>query len=215
MVTPKGKAVGALFVTDATEQLSAVVAVPNTTPVAVQAVFVVAVTFAGAVIVGKTLSTTDTVCVAVLIFPAPSVTVQVTVVEPAGKVVGALFVTEATEQLSAVMGVPKTTPVAEVQPVAITLAGAVMVGKTLSVTVTVCVAVFIFPAPSVTVQVTVVTPKGKAVGALFVVEATEQLSAVMGVPNATPVAVQAVLIVAVTLAGAVIVGKTLSVTVTV
>ena len=60
-----------------------------------------------------------------------------------------------------------------------------------------------------------VTPKGKAVGALLVVEATEQLSVVVGVPNATPVAVQAILVVAVTLAGAVIVGKTLSVIVTV
>ena len=111
--------------------------VPNTTPVAVQAVLVVAVTLAGAVMVGKTLSTTVTICVAVLIFPDPSVTVQVTVVEPAGKVVGALLVTEATEQLSAVVGTPKTTPVAEVQPVAVTLAGAVMVGKILSVIVTV------------------------------------------------------------------------------
>ena len=60
-----------------------------------------------------------------------------------------------------------------------------------------------------------VTPKGKLVGALLVVEATEQLSAVVGIPKTTPVAVQAVLVVAVTLAGAVIVGKILSVTVTV
>ena len=131
--------------------------------------------------------------------------------------VGALLITEATEQLSAVVGTPRTTPVA-VQAVfvfAVTLAGAVIVGKVLSVMVTVCVAVLIFPAPSVTVHVTVVTPNGKAVGALFVVEATEQLSAVVGVPNATPVAVHPVLVVAVTLAGAVIVGKTLSVIVTV
>ena len=60
-----------------------------------------------------------------------------------------------------------------------------------------------------------VTPKEKAVGALFVVEATEQLSAVVGVPRTTLVAVQAVLVVAVTLAGTVIVGKILSVIVTV
>ena len=139
VVTPIGNAVGALFVVEAVIQLSPVVGIPNVTPVAVQAVLVVAVTLAGAVMVGKTLSTTVTVCVAVLMFPAPSVTVHVTVFAPKLKTVGALFVTEATEQLSAVVGVPKTTPVAE-HPVfvfAVTLAGAVIVGKILSVTVTV------------------------------------------------------------------------------
>ena len=73
----------------------------------------------------------------------------------------------------------------------------------------------ILPDPSVTVQVTVVIPNGKAAGALFVTEATEQLSAVTGVPRATPVAVQAELVVVFTVAGAVIVGLMLSVTVTV
>ena len=72
-----------------------------------------------------------------------------------------------------------------------------------------------FPLLSVIVQITVVTPIGKAVGALFVTEATPQLSAVVGVPSETPVAVQAVLVVAVTLAGHVMVGSTLSETVTV
>ena len=66
-----------------------------------------------------------------------------------------------------------------------------------------------------TVQVTVVTPIGKAVGALLVTEATPQLSAVVGVPKETPVAVQAVLVVADTLAGQVMLGGILSVTVTV
>ena len=51
---------GALLVTLATEQLSAEVGVPRATPVAVHAVFVVAFTFAGAVIVGFTLSVTVT-----------------------------------------------------------------------------------------------------------------------------------------------------------
>ena len=50
----------------------------------------------------------------------------------------------------------------------------------------------------------------KAAGALLVTEATEQSSAVIGVPNKTPVAVQAVLAVVFIAAGAVIVGKTLS-----
>jgi hypothetical protein len=138
------------------------------------------------------------------------------VVVPNGNALGALLVTEATEQLSAVDGVPKETPVA-VHPVLVfadTAAGAVMVGLTLSVTVTTWVAVAVLPLPSVTIQVTVVVPNGKALGALLVTEATEQLSAVVGVPNETPVAVQPVLVVAETAAGAVIVGFTLSVTVT-
>lgn len=152
-----------------------------------------------------------------MIFPAASVTVQVTVVTPNGKEVGALFVTNATEQLSAVVGVPSATPVAvqAVLVLAVMLAGAVIVGLILSVTVTVCVAVFVFPDPSVTIHVTVVTPIGKAVGALLVTVATAQLSLVTGVPRVTPVAVQPVFVVAATFAGAVIAGKILSVTVTV
>ena len=127
------------------------------------------------------------------------------------------MVTDATEQLSAVVGIPNETPVA-VQPVLVvaeTAAGAVMVGLTLSVTVTTWVAVAVLPVPSVTVHVTVVLPNGKAVGALLVTEATEQLSDVVGVPNETPVAVHPVLVVAETEAGAVMVGFTLSVTVTI
>jgi hypothetical protein len=212
VVFPNGNAAGALFVVDATVQLSAVVGVPNTTPVAVQPLFVVADTAAGAVIVGLTLSVTVTTCVAVAVFPLPSVTVQVTVVLPNGNAVGALLVVDATVQLSAVVGVPNTTPVA-VQllfVVADTAAGAVMVGLTLSVTVTNCVAVAVCPLPSVTVHVTVVVPKANAEGALLVTLATEQLSAVTGVPKTTPVAVQPVLVVAIIAAGAVIVGLILS-----
>ena len=41
---------------------------------------------------------------------AESVTDQVTVVVPIGKLTGALFVTDATVQLSPVTGTPKTTP---------------------------------------------------------------------------------------------------------
>ena len=67
-----------------TEQLSPVVGVPRTTPVAVHAVFVVAVIPAGAVIVGLTLSFTVTSWVAVAVLPLPSVTDQVTVVLPKG-----------------------------------------------------------------------------------------------------------------------------------
>ena len=91
-----------------------------------------------------------------------------------------------------------------------------MVGLILSVTVTICVAVAVFPLPSVTVHVTVVFPKEYVVeGWLFVTIATEQLSAVVGVPKIIPVAVQPVFVVAFTAGGAVMVGLTLSVTVTI
>ena len=46
---------------------------------------------------------------------------------------------------------------------------------------------------------------------MFVTEATEQLSPVVGVPRATPVAVQAVLVVVVIFTGAVIVGLVVSI----
>ena len=70
--------------------------------------------------------------------PALSVTVQVTVVVPIGKVAGALLVTEATVQLSEVVGAVSTT-VAKQEPESVfifTAAAQVMVGFSLSVTVT-------------------------------------------------------------------------------
>ncbi len=60
MVVPNGNALGALLVTEATEQLSAVVGVPNETLVAVQPELVVTFLFDGAVMVGLTLSVTVT-----------------------------------------------------------------------------------------------------------------------------------------------------------
>ena len=70
----------------------------------------------------------------------PSVTVQVTTVAPKGNGEGALFVTEATEQLSPETGTPKATPLAVQRPAStLTLnpAGQAIVGTSLSVTVTV------------------------------------------------------------------------------
>ncbi len=67
--------------------------------------------------------------------PLPSVTVQVTVVFPNGKVAGALLTTEATEQLSVVVGVPNTTPEAVHKPASattLTPVGAVIDGFTIS-----------------------------------------------------------------------------------
>jgi hypothetical protein len=217
VVVPIGKADGALLLTEAIPQLSPVTGVPRATPVAVHPVLVVAFTFTGQVMVGSTLSVTVTVWLQVAVLPLLSVTVQVTVVVPIENAEGALLLTEATPQLSAVTGVPRATPVA-VHPVLVvvfTFTGQVMVGSTLSVTVTVWLQVAVLPLLSVTVQVTVVVPIGYAAGALLLTEATPQLSAVTGVPRATPVAVHPVLVVAFTFAGQLMVGSTLSVTVTV
>ena len=73
-----------------------------------------------------------------------------------------MFEVEATEQLSEVIGEPKETPVAE-QPllvVALTVAGQVIDGGTLSVTITSWLQVAVLLEPSVTVQTTVVVPNG-------------------------------------------------------
>ena len=78
---------------------------------------------------------TVTICVAVAVFPEPSVTVQVTVVSPTGKFAWALLVTVTTVQLSAVAGVPKATLVAVLlflSTLTITFSGGVMVGLIVS-----------------------------------------------------------------------------------
>jgi hypothetical protein len=145
-----------------------------------------------------------------------SVTVQVTVVVPIGKVAGALFVTEATPQLSEVAGAESTT-VAKQDPVSaltFTAAAHMMVGFSLSVTVTLWVHVFVLPALSVTVQVTVVVPIGKVAGALFVTEATPQLSPVVGTERTTAVKHEPEAAATVTFTGHEIVGFSLSVTIT-
>ena len=65
--------------TVATEQLSDDVGVPSATPVASHAALAFVVTFAGALIVGALLSSTTTVCVAVVLLPLPSTNVHVIV----------------------------------------------------------------------------------------------------------------------------------------
>jgi hypothetical protein len=220
VVFPKEKMAGALFVTDATEQLSDVTGAPNATPDAVQIpASEFTDTSAGHAIVGFSVSFTVTVCEHVAVFPDPSVTVHVTVVAPNGKIAGALFVTDATEQLSDVVGAPRATPLAVHNPASaetVTFAGQLIVGNCVSLTVTVCVQVAVNPAPSVTVHVTVVIPSGNVTGALFVTDATEQLSDVVGEPNATPDAVHVPAPAStVTFAGHAIVGAWLSVTVTI
>jgi hypothetical protein len=130
-----------LFVTEATEQLSDVVGAPRATPLAVHnPASAVTLTFAGQDIVGDSVSFTVTIWSHVAVNPDPSVTVHVTVVFPSGNVAGALFVTDATEQLSDVVGEPRATPDAVHVPAPAsteTFAGQVIVGLILSITVTV------------------------------------------------------------------------------
>ncbi|GAL69212.1 hypothetical protein JCM19301_2967 [Jejuia pallidilutea] len=198
IVSPSGNVLGASLVTVDTTQ-SDVVGVPKFTPEAEQSPASADTDIlAGQLIVGSTLSITVTVCVQVAVFPEPSVTVQVTIVSPNGYVLGASLVTEATEQLSSVIGVPKftvETSQAAASILTLMLAGQVIVGFSSSVTVTVCVQVVVFPEPSVINQVTVVSPKpnSKVIGSMVVpftcasVVATEQLSLDTGVPRATVV----------------------------
>jgi hypothetical protein len=217
VVTPIGKVAGALLVTDATVQLSEATGVPRATVAKQEPASVVAVMFEGQAIVGIWLSETVTVCVHVLVLPAASTTVQVTVVTPIGKVAGASLETDATVQLSAVTGLPRST-VAKQSPasvVAVRFAGQTMLGASSSLTVTNCSQVVLFPAASTTVQVTVVTPIGKVAGALLVTDATAQLSAVTGLPRATVAKQEPASVVAVMFEGQAIAGIWLSETVTV
>ena len=95
------------------------------------------------------------------VFPEGSVTVQTTVVFPNANTEGALFVVDATVQLSADVGLDKDTPDAVQTPLSaftVTLEGQVMVGLILSITVTVAVADAVFPLASVTDNVTVFAP---------------------------------------------------------
>jgi hypothetical protein len=120
------------------------------------------------------------------VFPAASVTVHVTVVVPDGKLAGALFVTDATVQLSPVTGTPKTTPeaVQEFKSVAtVILGGAVFKGAMVSDTVISWVAETVFPAASEICHTTAVIPSVKTAGALLVGMPTPQLS----VADATPI----------------------------
>ena len=102
------------------------------------------------------------------------------------------MVTEATLQLSAVVGVPKVTPEAAAAhaPASAftnTSMGAVMVGSWLSVTVTVKLASVELPAASRAVYVTVVVPRSKVEPEATegVNEVTPQLSVAVGLAQFT------------------------------
>jgi len=82
----------------------------------------------------------------------------------------------------------------------------------LSVTITSWLQEAVFPALSVTVHVTTVVPRGNVAGALFVTLATPQLSVVTGVPM-LPAYPHPLLVNTFAVAGQVMVGNTLSITV--
>ena len=146
-----------------------------------------------------------------------------------------MFVVEATEQLSAVTGVPSDATVATQVPAftfTVMFAGQVIVGLMLSITVTVNEQVDTLFDASVTVYVTVVTPRlnvrvptllipvagDEAVVAPVNVQVnllTEQLSAVVGLGVTTDAVQVPVATFAVMFAGHVTVGLMLSTTVTV
>jgi hypothetical protein len=220
VVKPIGNVAGALFATVAPVQLSENIGIPNTTEVASQFPESTGTVIAtGAVITGFSLSSIVTVCVAVAVFPAASVAVQVTVVVPTGNVAGALFATVVPVQLSENTGVPNATVAASHAPASadcVIATGAVITGFCVSSTVTVCVAVEVFPAASVAVQVTLVIPIGNVAGASFATVAPVQLSENIGDPKTTAVAVHAAKSAGTVIAtGAVITGFWVSSTVTV
>src|SRR6185295_18199699 len=108
---------------------------------------------------------------------------------------GALFVTLATVQLSLVTGVPRLTFVA-VHPAfadTVTSDGQTIVGFIVSRTITRCVQLFVLPLPSTAVHVTMLVPKTKTDGALFVTAAMLKLSEATASPKDTLVATHAAL----------------------
>lgn len=123
---------------------------------------------------------TVTVWVAVVLLPAASVAVQVTVVTPSGNAAGALLETLVL-QLSSATALPRATLVAVVwfkSTTVLMLAGAVMVGACVSCTVTVADAVWLLPCASVTVSTTVCGPSWAQVKllGLTVIDEIPQLS---------------------------------------
>ena len=167
--------------------------------------------------VGFITSWTVTIAVSVATFPLTSVTVKVTVLAPT-------FEQTKDKLFNVIVSIPQLSvePSLIIEGVIvakpfefnwIVISWVITLGSSTSVTTTFWVAVAVFPNPSVTVQVTIVVPNRKTAGALELYEATVQLSATIGVPKATPVAVHPVFVFIATSAGALIVGLVTSKTV--
>ncbi len=143
------------------------------------------VIFAGALIFGALVSVTVIFWIAVAVFFATSVAVQVTIVSPRGNEAGASFVTDKTPTKSVTAGVLRSTSVCV--PFASTTISARLenTGGVESPTVTVCVAIPTFPALSIAVHITVVIPSGNSAGALFVSDLIPLSSFAIAIPIET------------------------------
>src|SRR5712692_6008455 len=137
--------------------------------------------FAGAVIVGGSLSTMVTVKEALAVLPEASMAEPLTVVVPIGKALpeGGLVLVVTPGQLSLAVNANVTSAEGWPRSVfTVMFAGAVILGGSVSFTVRVKLALEVFPEGSIAVPVTVVTPLGKALpeGGLLVTLTKPELS---------------------------------------
>jgi len=136
------------------------------------------VIFDGHVIAGKVWSTTVTVCKQVLVFPATSVAVHITVLTPLINCEGLSFeINTVPEQSSVAVAVPIFT-CELVHEFTVIDDGHVIAGNVWSTTVTVCKQVLVLPATSVAVHVTVLTPLLNCDGLSFVINTVPKQSSV-------------------------------------
>jgi hypothetical protein len=144
------------------EQLSVAVGLKATTAPQLPA-SVFTVMFEGHVITGNWLSTTVTVNEHVVVLPAASVAVEVTVVVPVLKIEPEAGVVETVaEQLSVAVTLKLTTALQELASVfTVILEGQLMTGDSLSATITSNVHVVTFPEASIAAALTFVVPTGK------------------------------------------------------
>ena len=170
MVVPTGNPLaGALFVTETTPTASVANGGISETTVFAPVASVYTSASGVPVITGATVSDTVTVAVtSVAAFPAVSVAVNVTVVVPIGKVVGALLLASPTPSTAsdvfaafknaAITAAVLAIPAAEVAS-AVILAGALIIGAVISTVYVMAVdAVLVLPATSVAVAVKLCAP---------------------------------------------------------
>src|SRR5690606_28533399 len=158
VVVPRGKMAGASCSKETRSQLSSAAGTPKSTPVAPHAALAATSRGGGQSSVGGDRSNTVICWVQVPVFPARSIAVHVTVVDPKGKDAVALWLTVAVPQLSATMGLPRCTATVA-QPEFVDTCwseGQEMVGGVRSESVTSCVQVRTLPLASVAVHTTTV-----------------------------------------------------------
>jgi len=165
-----------------------VVGNPRDIPVALQELAsVVVVMSAGAILSGAVVSETVTNYVEDTVFPAASVTCQVTAVIPKEKVAGALFLGTKPPQLS----VAEAVPIVTVQFGEIISGGTTRTGACWSTTVIFWVITVVLLALSVIVHVKIFSPSRKSkLGLSFSIELIAQLSVAVTVPVLKRIVVQ-------------------------